>query len=169
MLQGLSPKQNREIPPLNYEFVYRIQEEFPHCKFILNGGLKSIDHALDQLKLLGGIMLGRAPYQNPYILSELEQRIFGQEAISRLSVVDRYVEYGKVCLEQGEQAGHLLRHLLGLFNGCPGAVKFRRHLSDTMHNKDAPMEIVYDALEVSGLAATDPKCLDTQESHVKND
>ena len=152
MLSGLSPRENREIPPLKYDYVYRINDEVPDCQFILNGGIKSVESALDQLKLVEGIMIGRMAYHDIFVLAELEHRLFGHSSLSRLNVIEKYLDYGRSCVKRGEQPRHLLKHLLGLFTGCPGARQFRRYLSEHMYKNESSFQIVYDALDVSGLA-----------------
>ena len=148
ILTGLSPKENREIPPLKYDYVYQIMNDYPGCEFFLNGGLSSVDQTLEQLPRVQGVMLGRAPYSNPYMLAALEAEIYGFQSPSRLDVVAQYVEYGQRCQDHPK---HLLKHLLGLFTGYPGARHYRRYLSERMFEQDTSVNLIYDALEVSRL------------------
>lgn len=147
-LQGLSPKENRDIPPLKYDFVERIQADFPTLKFYLNGGIETPSQAVQHLKTFPGVMMGRAPYKDPYILAELEQQIYGTSLPDRIRVIDEYVAYGH---EQKDASRHLLKHLLGMFAGCAGARSFRRLLTEAMTGKDVEMDVVYRALEQSGM------------------
>ena len=150
-LKGLSPRENREIPPLKYDFVERIQNEFPKLHFFLNGGIDSTSKALTHLEMFPGVMMGRAPYKDPYMLAELDQRIFNTELPDRIAVIDQYVQYG---LAHKDAPRHILKHLLGMFAGCPGARQYRRLLSEAMTGNDAHMELVYTALEQSGMTNT---------------
>ncbi|MBV1879161.1 MAG: tRNA dihydrouridine(20/20a) synthase DusA [Pseudomonadales bacterium] len=149
ILSGLSPKQNREIPPLKYPYVYQISSDFPHCQFFLNGGLTSIETAIDELDRVKGVMLGRAPYSNPYMLAGFENALYEHQSPDRLEVVARYIEYARQCTT--DHPKHLLKHLLGLFTGCPGARRYRRYLSETMYQADASVDLVYNALHAAGL------------------
>lgn len=150
-LQGLSPRENREIPPLKYDFVERIQAEFPDLHFYLNGGIDSTSKALTHLETFPGVMMGRAPYKDPYMLAELEHDIFRTNLPDRIDVIDQYVSYG---LAQKDAPRHILKHLLGMFAGCPGARQYRRVLSESMTANDAHMNLVYAALEQSKMMNT---------------
>ena len=150
ILSGLSPKENREIPPLKYHFVHQIAKDFPEVEFYLNGGLKTSQQTLEELKQVRGVMLGRAPYSNPYMLADLERQLYNYDSPSRLAVVDSFVEYAKGCSDSHPK--HLLKHLLGLFTGCAGARHYRRHLSQHMFEETASINLVYDALDASGLS-----------------
>jgi tRNA-dihydrouridine synthase A len=145
-LQGLSPKENREIPPLKYHYVADIQKEFPNLTFILNGGIKSADEALNHLKTFSGVMMGRAIYKDPFLLAELESKVYGHEAPTRREVIDQYVAYGK---SQKDPARHVLKHLLSLFTNQPGARQYRRYLSENMNQGSATLDMVYDAMETA--------------------
>lgn len=148
ILSGLSPKENREIPPLKYDFVERIQAAYPHLLFILNGGISTTSEASEQLKTFPGVMMGRAPYKNPYLLAELEAEIFGYQSPSRADVVAAFVAYGRT---QPDHPKHYLKHLLGLFTGCAGARHFRRHLSSNMFADDVSVDIITEAIKLSGV------------------
>ena len=130
-LNGLSPKQNREIPPLQYDRVYRIKRDFPDLTVIINGGITSVSDIETQLAHVDGAMIGREAYHNPYLLAEIEQAIFATGALpDRATVLARYTDYADARERSGVPARHLVRHLLGLFFGQPGARQWRRHLSD---------------------------------------
>jgi len=151
ILQGLSPKENREIPPLKYDYVEQISKEMPDCQFFLNGGIRTVADTLAHLNKFNGVMLGRAPYHNPYMLAEIEKQAFDHDSISRLDVVDQYVEYASARVAEGDHPRHLLKQLLGLCTGCPGARAFRRYLSEHMFEEATTIPIIYDAMDVSGL------------------
>ena len=130
-LKGLSPKQNREVPPLDYARVYRLKEDFPRLEILINGGLDSIGPALEQLAHVDGIMLGRAAYQHPYLLAELDHRLYGGTAPpSRERVLEAILPYAERELAVGTSLRAITRHLMGLYMGLPGARAWRRMLSE---------------------------------------
>jgi tRNA-dihydrouridine synthase A len=142
-LTGLSPRDNRTVPPLRYDVVYALKKTFPELAIILNGGVDSIDASLAGLQRVDGVMVGRAAYNNPFMLAEVDQRIFGDPHTStRESVLEEYVAY---CEQQG-RAGHhfpaMARHMMGLFQGEPNARAWRRHLSSAMHGSGAGSEAI---------------------------
>lgn len=147
-LRGLSPKQNREVPPLQYDFVYRLKQDFPSLRIILNGGVETLDQAAAHLDHADGVMIGRAAYQNPYILAEADRRFFGddQPVPSRESVALGYRDYMARQQERGVPIKSMTRHILGLFNGLPGARAWRRSLSETAHRPGAGPEVIEQAL-----------------------
>jgi len=147
-LQGLSPKENREVPPLRYEVVHRLKQDFPRLEIILNGGITSLSQAEDQLRRVDGVMIGRAVYHDPWLLAEADRRIFGsdQHPGSPHQVIE-----GLLPLVERECAGgiplkRITRHLLGLFHGQPGAKRWRRHLSEQAHRPGAGPEVLRQAL-----------------------
>jgi tRNA-dihydrouridine synthase A len=142
-LDGLSPKENREVPPLRYEVVHRLKAERPELEVVLNGGLSDLDAALPHLERLDGVMLGRAAYQDPWLLSEVDTRVFGAppRPLSREDVVAQLQSYAAELQAAGVPVKALARHTLGLFNGLPGARAWRRILSQTMHDPAAGPEI----------------------------
>jgi tRNA-dihydrouridine synthase A len=148
-LQGLSPKQNREIPPLNYGRVYKLKRTFPHLNFILNGGLKSLPEALSAMTAadgttLDGVMLGRAPYDTPYMLAEVDRVFFGNIELSpeRTAVVAAYVTYAIDTIAAGVRSHNVLRHLVGLFHGCANARLWRQTVARVGQNGTDPQELV---------------------------
>ncbi len=156
-LSGLSPKENREIPPLDYARVFRLKRDFPDLEIIINGGITDLDQADEHLSEgVDGVMLGRAAYQNPYILAEVDQRFFGakEEAPSREEVALAFADYAREQMDEGVPLKSMTRHILGLFNGLPGARAWRRHLSEEAHKPGASAEIIADALEERQAAAT---------------
>ncbi|MEM9100875.1 MAG: tRNA dihydrouridine(20/20a) synthase DusA [Pseudomonadota bacterium] len=147
-LQGLSPKENRDIPPLQYERVYFLKETFPHLHITLNGGVLNIDETLQHLECVDGVMIGREAYQNPYFLAEVDKRVFGVSSIqpSRTDIVHKMLQYIEEQLSLGAKLSHVTRHMLGLFNGMPGARRWRRHLSEHAIKPGAGPEVLLEAL-----------------------
>ncbi|PLW68999.1 tRNA dihydrouridine(20/20a) synthase DusA [Pseudohalioglobus lutimaris] len=146
-LQGLSPKENREIPPLNYPWVYRLKQDLPHLEIIINGGINNLDEAEAHLAHVDGVMIGRQAYHNPWMLAEVDSRLFNMDRIaeSRDDVISGLLPYVERQLKQGTHLNHITRHLLGLYQGVPGARKFRRHLSENAHRQGAGLEVLTDA------------------------
>lgn len=147
-LEGLSPKQNREIPPLNYTWVYALKEQFPQLTIVLNGGIQSLEECEHHLTKVDGVMLGRAAYQTPWLLSSVDSRIFGAEdpAPSRESVIYKLSDYVETYLAQGGRLNHVTRHILGLFHQQPGGRLFRRALSEGAHLSGADASVLLAAL-----------------------
>ena len=147
-LQGLSPKENREIPPLKYEWVYRLKEDFPQTEIIINGAIKTLESALAHLQKVDGVMLGREPYQNPFILQQVNQLIFGEtegQTPSRKTILHRLYPYVESQLQQGIPLSRMIRHIIGLYRGEPGARKWRRYLSENGNKKSGNMDTLYQA------------------------
>ena len=146
-LQGLNPKQNREIPPLKYDWVYRLKRDFPDTEIIINGGIKTLDSSLEHLQQVDGVMLGREPYQHPYLLHNVDQVIFdqGSESHDRIEMLHRVYPYIEQQLESGLPLIHMTRHLSGLFHGVPNARRWRRYLSENAYKKSAGIEILQQA------------------------
>lgn len=135
LLQGLSPKENREVPPLNYPRVHRIKQLFPGLEIIINGGIRSVDESLAQLQHVDGVMMGREAYHNPWVLHDVDARLFTCEPDTRTreDILQQYLPYAASQLQQGVALKHMSRHLLGLFHGQSGGKQFRRHLSEHAH------------------------------------
>jgi tRNA-dihydrouridine synthase A len=148
ILSGLSPKENREIPPLNYERVYMMKERFPQLKVVLNGGVKSIDDATQILAHVDGVMMGREAYHNPWILHRVDELLFGESpnTCSRIDTVREFLPYVVQQLSDGTPLQHMTRHILGLFHGVPGGKAFRRHLSENAFRRDAGLSVLEDAI-----------------------
>ncbi len=146
-LHGLSPKQNREVPPLNYTQVYKLKKTYPHLCIVINGGVKSLDQVEFHLQHVDGVMMGREAYANPYLLSSIDQRFFGEsgDPRSRQQVLDHYLDYCEQQVKNGCRLSHLSKHVIGLFHGQPGAKAWRRHLSDNIHRPDASIEVIRQA------------------------
>ncbi|WP_407921349.1 tRNA dihydrouridine(20/20a) synthase DusA [Aidingimonas lacisalsi] len=147
-LEGLSPKENRDVPPLNRARVYRLKTNHPALHIGINGGLKTLDECRAQLQHVDSVMVGRAAYQNPWLLAEIDQTLYGTAgpAESRHSAAQAIRPYIARRLEEGAKLNHITRHLLGLFQGCPGGRRFRRHLSENAHRSGAGLDVFDDAL-----------------------
>ena len=143
-LQGLSPKENREIPPLNYPWVYRLKQDFPGLTVVINGGITSLDQCRQHLEHVDGVMLGREAYQNPWLLAEIDSELFGMDnpASSRDDVIEALLPYVAQQLAGGVHLNHITRHILGLYQGVPGARKFRRHLSENAYKPGAGLDVL---------------------------
>ena len=147
-LQGLSPKENREIPPLHYDYVYRLKQEHPELEIIINGGITSLAACQEHLVEVDGVMLGREAYHNPFMLAQIDRVLFGDTAAapSRGNVVARLLPYVRDQLARGTSLHHMTRHILGLYQGVPGARRFRRHLSEHAFKPDAGLAVLEDAV-----------------------
>jgi tRNA-dihydrouridine synthase A len=145
-LQGLSPKENREVPPLDHARVHRLKREFPQLTVIINGGITTVDQVRVHLAAVDGVMLGRAAYHTPWLLAELEHALWGTPLPARVDVLRRLRPYVEAELARGTQLKHISRHLLGLFQGQPGARGFRRVLSEGAHRAGAGWSLVEVAL-----------------------
>lgn len=147
-LSGLSPKENREIPPLDYNRAYQIKKDFSDLTIALNGGVKTLEETKEHLQHLDGVMVGREAYQNPYILAEVDQQIFGLDkpVKKRSQVVEEMYPYIEAQLTKGAYLGHITRHMIGLFQAMPGARQWRRYISENAHKQGAGIEVVQAAL-----------------------
>ncbi|MGV3345318.1 tRNA dihydrouridine(20/20a) synthase DusA [Enterobacteriaceae bacterium LUAb1] len=149
-LSGLSPKENREIPPLDYPRVYQLKQDFPQLNMAINGGITSLEAAKNHLTCMDGVMVGREAYQNPGMLLQVDREIFGAESPSANAVaaVRAMYPYIEAELSQGTWLGHITRHMLGLFQGIPGARQWRRYLSENAHKAGADLRVVEHALSL---------------------
>ena len=145
-LHGLSPKENREIPPLNYPRVYQLKREFPRLTIVVNGGIVDIDAAKSHCPHVDGVMLGRAAYHDPWVLAQLEHDLFGTPLPAREDILARMAPYIAEQIGRGEALHHIARHVLGLYLGQPGARAFRRYLSEHMRAVGAGFEVLADAV-----------------------
>jgi len=152
ILQGLSPKENREIPPLRYDDVYRLKAEFPELEIIINGGISDHDQITDMLTHVDGVMLGREAYHNPSVLLEVDQRYFASEqpVATKGDAVRALYPYIESLLQKGAPLHYVSRHTLGLFNGEKGARLYRRHLSENAYKRESGVEVVEQALALVG-------------------
>ncbi|EFM88531.1 tRNA dihydrouridine(20/20a) synthase DusA [Actinobacillus pleuropneumoniae] len=147
-LSGLSPKQNREIPPLDYERVYQLKRDFPHLNISINGGIKTIEEIKRHLAFVDGVMVGREAYQNPSLLGEIDSQIFGENRplVTAREAVEKMLPYIAVQTQKGVYLNHIVRHMLGAFQNCKGARQWRRHLSENATKQGAGVEVVEQAL-----------------------
>ncbi|HEY1449104.1 MAG TPA: tRNA dihydrouridine(20/20a) synthase DusA [Caulobacteraceae bacterium] len=145
-LEGLSPKENREIPPLDYALVRRLKRERPGLTVVINGGVASLDEALSHLESVDGVMLGRAAYHTPAVLGDADRRLFGAPDISPLEAVERYLPYVRAELAKGTRLPAMTRHMLGLFHGARGARAWRRTLTVEAIREGAGVEVIERAL-----------------------
>jgi len=147
-LDGLSPKENRDIPPLEYERVYQLKQDFPQLHIDINGGIKTIKQAKQHLEHVDGVMIGRAVYHDPYLLADADKIIFGDQhkIASRHDIIRSMLPYIDQRISEGRPIKSITRHLLGLFQGQPGARAWRRHLSENVHLKGADLSVITDAL-----------------------
>jgi tRNA-dihydrouridine synthase A len=149
ILQGLSPKENRDIPPLIYDHVYRIKALYPELEIIINGGIKTLAECDQHLERVDGVMIGREAYQNPWpLLSEVDQRYFGidRPARSRMDIAEAFIPYLEQRLAEGAPLYAVAKHLLGLFHGQRGGKQFRRYLSENGHAREAGVDTFRAAL-----------------------
>jgi tRNA-dihydrouridine synthase A len=153
-LAGLSPKENRDVPPLDYDLVYRVKRENPGLTIVLNGGIATLDEAEAHLVHVDGVMLGRAAYHTPAILAQVDARFFGGAARDVDDAVQDYLVYVARKLADGAPLNAMTKHMLGLFNGKPGARLFRRHLSENATRKGADAQTLRDALAFVARAET---------------
>jgi len=149
-LSGLSPRQNRTVPPLHYEYVYQLKQDYPELRFILNGGLKDKAEVLQHANELDGVMVGREAYDNPFFLADIDQLIFDEtrQAISKTEVLEKYKVYMQTQLDKGIALKTLAQHIFGLFNGMPGARAWRRYLSDNIYATGAGIEVIDQAYQM---------------------
>jgi tRNA-dihydrouridine synthase A len=145
-LEGLSPKENRDVPPLDYDLVYRIKRERPSLTILVNGGIETLEQAEEHLARVDGVMLGRAAYHNPMLLAEVDARFFGGPAVDLDAAIDCYAEHVERQLSRGARLHPLIKPMLGLYNGRPGARLFRRHLSEHAPRDGAGIGVLRDAL-----------------------
>ena len=147
-LKGLSPKENREIPPLRYDLVYQIKQAFPALEIIINGGITTLEQCQQHLQHVDGVMVGREAYHNPWLLAQVDPLLYGTPAPleSRQAALLAMLPYVQAQLDAGVPLGHISRHLLGLFQGMPGARAFRRLISENAHKPDAGVKLLRDAL-----------------------
>ena len=141
MLGKFTPKQNLNIPPLKYDYVYKLKKDFPNEEVIINGGITSVEEINDHLKKIDGVMIGRAAYHTPYLLADIEKEIFKNQTIpSRQEVIENLIPYVKEELKKGTRLNQIMRHTLGLFHGQSGASYWKRYLSENMCVRDADVQ-----------------------------
>ena len=141
ILTGLSPKQNLNIPKLNYKMVYDIKKENPNLEIIINGGITKVEEINNHLKHCDGVMIGRSIYQNPYSLIEIEKKIFKTKSSpTREQVVEKLLEYADREVKLGTKINHIMRHTVGLYHGQVGSKEWKRYLSDNMMARDSDFQ-----------------------------
>ncbi|MBK6757172.1 MAG: tRNA dihydrouridine(20/20a) synthase DusA [Moraxellaceae bacterium] len=146
ILQGLSPKENREVPPLRYDDVYQLKRDFPHLDIHINGGIKTVDEISQHWQHLDGVMMGREAYHNPYVLAHA-LRLWGEEAPSAQQLLEAYYPFMEQELAAGVPLMQMTRHILGLFQGMKGARKWRQHLSTYAHQRHQGLALVKEAAD----------------------
>lgn len=151
-LNGLSPKENRDIPPLRYDVVHDLKRAMPQLEIIINGGICDLDVAQQQLEYIDGVMMGREVYHNPYIMAEVDQRFYGsgEPVQSRYEIMESLFPYIEQELKKGTRLHSISRHILGLFNGKPGAKKWRRFISENATKSNAGIDVIHQALKCLG-------------------
>jgi tRNA-dihydrouridine synthase A len=147
-LKGLSPKDNREVPPLDYALVYELKRVRPELRVIINGGVTTLDDVRAHLTHVDGVMMGRAAYQSPWMLADVDAALFGAAppVTSRVQALEAFKPYAERELAKGAPLNAMTKHVLGLFNGLPGARAFRRHLSENAVKRGAGIEVIDQAL-----------------------
>ena len=149
ILKGLTPKQNLNIPKLNYEMVYNIKKENPNLEIIINGGISTIDEIKKHLKLCNGVMIGRAIYQNPYFLTDIEDKIFNvKDKPTREQIAEKLLKYLEKEVKLGTKVNHIMRHTVGLYHGQAGSKKWKRYLSDNMMARDSDFQKAKHIMEI---------------------
>lgn len=148
-LSGLSPKQNREIPPLRYDVVHQIKKDFPHLTIVVNGGITNLLQVDEQLAAVDGVMIGREAYSNPYFLAEIEKKYYlsEDEIDTRFEVIEKFIRYMQTQLNNNVKLSSMTRHILGLFQGQHGARLWRRYISENAHRSGAGVDVVHQALQ----------------------
>jgi tRNA-dihydrouridine synthase A len=154
ILEGLSPRENRSVPPLRYERVFQLKQDLPELEIILNGGIATVEQVDEVLGNVDGVMIGRQAYHDPYFLAQLEQHFNpGWKPPDRHNVVAQMIPYIEKELARGERLGRITRHMLGLFTGRPGARTWRRHISENAFKDGAGPDVLIDALDKMPVAA----------------
>jgi len=148
-LKGLSPKENRDVPPLRYDLVYQVKREFPELEIIINGGITTLEASQQHLEHVDGVMMGREAYHNPWILAQVDPLLYDETTpfASRKEALSAFIDYVAAQREQDIWLNHMSRHILGLFQGLPGAKKWRRHISENAHKPGAGVEVLQQAAD----------------------
>jgi tRNA-dihydrouridine synthase A len=150
-LKGLSPKENRELPPIHYEVVYQLKKDFPKLTIVINGEIKTLTDAQQHLKKVDGVMIGREAYHNPYLLTQIDSLFFNSKEYvpSRQEILERYIPYVQQRLTLGVPLHLMIHPILGLFHGVPGARAWRRYLSENSHQKGRGVEVIREAFSLT--------------------
>ena len=146
-LSGLSPKQNRDIPPLQYDWVYKLKQMFSDTEIIINGGIKTLPQCQQHLQHVDGVMLGREPYANPFMLANVDAELFNgsTEVVDRQQILQQFYPYIESQMSKGMKLSHVIRHIIGLFHGQPNGRLWRRYLSENSFKKGAGIEVIQQA------------------------
>lgn len=149
-LKGLSPKENREVPPLQYELVAKLKHDFPHLTIVINGGITTVEQCQNLLDQVDGVMIGREAYHNPYFLAGIDNAIFGSNTPTptRAEIFQKFINYCEPELASGTRLHHMSRHILGLYQGEKNARLFRRFITERASKKDAGIDVLHQALEI---------------------
>jgi tRNA-dihydrouridine synthase A len=149
-LKGLNPKQNREIPPLKYEYVHRLKSEHPELNIVINGGIKTLEEISAQLEHVDGVMLGREAYHNPYLLSRVDELFYGDDRspLSRDEILEAFIAYTERQVRSGTKLHAVSRHLLGLYKHVPGSSEWKRYLSSNIHKPGANTDVLRQAQHI---------------------
>ncbi|RMF58698.1 MAG: tRNA dihydrouridine(20/20a) synthase DusA [Calditrichaeota bacterium] len=172
ILKGLNPRENRTIPPLRYEDVYRLKEDFPHLIIEVNGGIRSLEEVHTHLQHVDGVMIGRAAYENPYLFSEVDRMFYGSSHLppSRREIIEAMIPYIEKWLAKGIYPNRITRHMLGLFAHRPGAKAWKRYLSEHAHKPGTTADILLKAMDFVPNAILDERGLiTTPQSHVRKE
>ncbi|TBR42178.1 tRNA dihydrouridine(20/20a) synthase DusA [Marinomonas agarivorans] len=150
ILAGLSPKENREIPPLKYHYVYQLKKDFPQLEIIINGGIKTLAECDEHLHQVDGVMVGREAYHNPWLLSSIDSHLYGCDDpfTNRFDALNAFIPYIDERLASGERLLHLTRHIMGIFAGQAGGKQFRRYLSENATDKNASSDVLKQAIHL---------------------
>jgi tRNA-dihydrouridine synthase A len=151
-LNGLSPRQNREIPPLRYDVVRLIKQDFPALTIVINGGIKTVEEIAEHLQYVDGVMIGREAYSNPYLLAAIQERFFSRaiDLTSREQIIEKFMPYIEEQLRNNVRLSSITRHIIGLFQGEKGGRRWRRYLSENAHKRGAEASVVTEALKNIG-------------------
>ena len=137
-MKGLSPRQNRNIPPLKYDYVYKLKQDFPELDIVINGGIKNLEQSQMHLKYVDGVMIGRSAYDNPFMLKDIEKIIFNEEPLvkSKKEILNKYLDYVEIKASEGHNLPKMLKHLFGLSKGDKNAKNFRLKIIEAMKNNE---------------------------------
>jgi len=146
-LKGLSPKQNREVPPLNYQWVYDLKQQFSDTEILINGGIKTLEECQTHLKYCDGVMLGREPYANPFMLNEVDEKLFDgdKSTLTRLDILEKLLPYIEKHMKKGMRLTKIVPHIIGLFHGQPSAKQWRRYLSEHANKENSGIHTILKA------------------------
>ena len=148
-LKGLSPKENRNIPPLRYQDVYRLKQDFPHLMIEINGGITNLEQVQTHLKIVDAVMIGRAAYDNPYLFATVDRDIYQDNSIpaTRQEIIEKMLPYIDDWVSRGHQLHRISRHLLAMFAGIPGTKVWKRYISQNAHLPGADAKVIIEALK----------------------